>query len=45
MTFDSSVMIEYINPFLGVLGIGFGIATCLSLLMFGIHKALGLFNV
>lgn len=45
MEFDSSILTEYLQPFIVVLCMGFGLSSIISLLMLGIHKALSLFDV
>ncbi len=45
MEFDSTVIIEYLEPFIMVCGVGFCLATLVSLLGYGIHKAVMLLHV
>jgi len=45
MEFDSAILIEYLQPYIVALCMGFGLSCIVTLLMLGIHKALSLFNV
>lgn len=45
MEIDTTVLVSYLEPYLFTMLMTFGIVSCLIFLMYGIHKALMLFNV